>query len=223
MSHQLSNAEVRLWMLQKRQQHAEEDAADRANGLQPSVRPANFMKILNTTELHLGRSVYPYEKNPSVYSTEGHYVNAIKNFNKQLAARLARPFLVKYKKERKNGRYTSKGAFLAFKKAMVPKEITRTELINIENLAPKNVEMLQPLLESHEERFTADELQIIVDTIEAVFRPDEKNAKEQAKKSAGGNSGNGNREGSSVDIADQTKGHGTEDITGVEGRHDTGT
>ena len=61
-----------------------------------------------------------------------------------------------------------------FDKVHEMKGLTKTEHLVIYNLAPQCVETLQNIIVDHEERFTEDEMAIILETINEVYRCGEK-------------------------------------------------
>ena len=183
LDHQMSNADVLNWMQQKRDQHKREDEEDRAAGITPTPRPANFMKMLDKTERHLTSDAYPYVNNPSAYKGDNTDIS-IHKFGDIRFERIQNPIYEKYKDAIRKGLMSNAEAKEKMGAEMEAKEITEPELLMIHNHAPKTVEMLEPMLEEVEERFTKEELQIIVDCIGEVYRADELKASRKERKKA---------------------------------------
>ena len=165
----LSNAEVLHWLQQTRARHARED---KAAGRDPPQRPKNFLDALQKHERHLISSAYPYTRNPSAYSGTNQDKSLREFYDKYFAA-IHQPVFEKWKAAVQAGEVEKMKAGEEMEKAQVKKELSEEELLMVHNLAPKTVEMLQPMLEGAEERFTVEELQTIVDVVKEVYRKDE--------------------------------------------------
>lgn len=181
LDHVFSNAEVLQWTEQKRAQHAREDAEDRAAGITPKPRPANFMRMLEKTERHLTSDAYPYVKNPSAYKGDNQH-DSVHKFSDAKFDRIQKPIFERYKEAIRKGLMSTDEAKQKMGAEQEKKELTETELLMVCNHAPTCVEMLEPMIEEVEERFTKEELQIIVDCINEVLRADELKAKRKERK-----------------------------------------
>lgn len=168
--HPLSNADVLDWVKRKRTQHKTEDADDARKGIKLTPRPKNFLTALTRLERELDSHNYPYKKNPSVYLGAGRkekfneFVveteNAIQdNLEAEWRERLAGMSREQVEKE--------------FAPEQEKRCLTEAEILMLYNFAPTCVEMLQPMIESVEERFSAEEQQLLVDVIVRVLRPEE--------------------------------------------------
>ena len=189
LDHHMSNAEVKDWIKRKREQHAREDAEDKKADLHCTPRPQNFLDALDKHERHLKSDAYPYEKNPSAY--DGRNADtSLQAFGKAYMDGIQVPLGQKYKelvrerltklKETKEGEDYEKSRKDVIKQAQKDleveqdrKDITETELLMIHNHAPTCVEMLQPMLENVEDRFTLEEQEIMVQCVKDVYRVDE--------------------------------------------------
>lgn len=177
--HPLSNADVLDWVKRKRAQHAAEDAEDKARNskgssssstMSPTLRPKNFMRMLDRTERELASDKYPYTKNPSAYSGEARKV-AFQKFALE-AENVIQDALQEEWRERARG-MTKEELDKKFEPVQEMKCLTEPEMLMIYNHAPACVEMLQPMIENAEERFTAEEQQMLVDVVMRTLRPDE--------------------------------------------------
>ena len=168
----MSNAEVLDWLKQTRARHAREDAEDTAAGNKPSPRPQNFLDAMTKHERHLKSDAYPYEKNPSAYAGKNQDIS-LRRFNDEHFEAIHTPIFEKFKAAIKAKVISKEEGAEQMEQEQLRKEISEEELLMIHNHAPKTVEMLQPMLENWEERYTVEELQVIVDVIKDVYRQDE--------------------------------------------------
>lgn len=168
--HPLSNADVLDWIKRKRAQHATEDAEDKKKGVKPAPRPSNFMRALKRHERELMTDNYPYVRNPTAY--EG---NARKTqFEKFVLAaeNVVQDHLEAEWKDRLAS-MTKEQVEKEFAPEQEKKCLTEPELLMIYNHAPTCTELLQPMIENVEERFTADEQEMLVEVITKTLRPDQ--------------------------------------------------
>lgn len=172
MNHQLSNAEVLTWLENKRKQHVEEDAEDEAAGRDVKPRPQNFVKMLDKTERHLKSDAYPYVANPSAYK-DMNQDYTVSKFGAETMKKIQKPLFEKFKDDVKKGLMTKKQAKAKLEDEQDKKELTDPEFNTIFNLAPTCVEMLEPIIEEVDDRFTKEELELMVQIIKDVLRPDE--------------------------------------------------
>ena len=164
---QLSNAEVLNWIRDKRVQHQEEDDDDKKNKRPVTARPKNFLNSLNKHEAELADKKYPYVANPGAYQTEKNREDSLRSFDGKVTDEVLLGM--------RGDKYRGKGMTLEQIEATLGKEhdkmeLTDTELLMIFNHAPQNVEMLQPMIESYDERFTSEELEKIVEIVQEVYR-----------------------------------------------------
>ena len=171
--HLLSNAEVLQWTKSKRTQHKEEEAEDRAEGVVTRPRPKNFMKILEKTENHLKTEHYPYLKNPSAYDGPANQSASLVRFGEALEKNVDDPLVEEFKIKIRKGLMRKQAATDALEEKQEKMELSEAELLMIVNHAPTNVEMLQPIVEEVDDRFTRKELEAMVECIKEVFRPDQ--------------------------------------------------
>jgi hypothetical protein len=168
--HPLSNADVLDWVKRKRAQHSTEDAEDQSRGAQPCARPANFTRMLDRTERELSSDKYPYAKNPSAYAGTGRKT-ALERFALEVE-NVVQEALQEAWRERLRG-MTREDVERTFADEQERKCLTEPEMLMVYNYAPQCVEMLQPMLENVEDRFTPEEQQMIVDVVMRVLRADE--------------------------------------------------
>lgn len=181
--HVMSNAEVAHWISQKRAQHAREDAQDKATGARPSARPANFLRSLEKHERHLKSDAYPYEQNPSAYAGDNSD-KSIAKFLEEHMSRIQEPLAAKYKQAVQKKELSVREAQVKLEMEQEKKELTEAELLMIHNHAPTSAEQLQPMIESVDDRFTQQELEMLLDIILKVFRADQLKAARLAKTTA---------------------------------------
>ena len=173
--HMLSNADILDWIRLKRVQHEREDVQDASRGVSLTPRSKNFMTALSRHERELTSTTYPYTKNPSVYSGENRtaafekFALEVENVVQGHLEDQWRDRLLGMSKEQIDREYAP---------VQETKCLTEPELLVIFNHAPTCVEMLQPMIESVDDRFTAEEQQLIVDVIVRRLRCDEKQADE---------------------------------------------
>ncbi|KAF2480134.1 hypothetical protein BDY17DRAFT_303286 [Neohortaea acidophila] len=179
--HVMSNAEVAHWISQKRAQHAREDAQDKASGARPTPRPPNFLKSLEKHERHLSSDAYPYEQNPSAYKGDNSD-KSIAKFQAEHMSRIQEPLAAKYKDAVRKKELSVREAQVKLEMEQEKKELTEAELLMIHNHAPTSAEQLQPMIESVDDRFTPQELEVLLDIILKVFRVDQLQAARLAKR-----------------------------------------
>ncbi|KAK0948086.1 hypothetical protein LTR29_000610 [Friedmanniomyces endolithicus] len=168
----LSNQDVLTWVASKRAQHTAENSTTKGKGKgkdqQPSTHPSNFLASLTKHERELkDPKKYPYVNNPTAYNGT---FDAMRKFDELLLERIYIPLEDKY---RETTTMTAEEAGKALGKEQDEKTLTETEQLMLFNHAPQGVEQLQPMLENCEERFTAEEQQVLVDCVMEVYRGDE--------------------------------------------------
>lgn len=166
----LSNADVLDWVKRKRAQHETEDEEDKAKGIKPAERPKNFMKALNRTERELTSTKYPYVANPTAYEGNARSTQ-FQRFVQEVDEVIQTQLLEEWAESLKT--MSQEQVDSEFHPVQDMKNLTEPELLMIYNIAPTVVEMLQPIVENVEDRFTTEEQQMIVDVIMRVLRPDE--------------------------------------------------
>lgn len=168
--HALSNADVLDWVKRKRAQHAAEDAEDKQKKQKPFVRPNNFMRVLDRTERELGSNKYPYSKNPNAYAGDARKT-AFQRFALEVENVVQDALQEQWKEKLQT--MTKEQIDKEFEPEQEKKCLAESEMLMIYNYAPTCVEILQPMLESVEERFTAEEQEAIVGVVMRVLRCDE--------------------------------------------------
>lgn len=176
---EMGNFEVLKWMQDTKKRHAKEDAEAAAANLKLPPRPANLAKAFEKHEHHLKRDIYPYEKNPSVYNEKYDIDDIVTKFNNVVLDRIAKPILKKYQDKVRQQEMTAKEADKAMEKETEPKVFTEMELMQLHNLAPTTMETLQLIIEQWEERFTEEEMGVILEIVMEVLRPDELKEKKE--------------------------------------------
>jgi hypothetical protein len=181
--HPLSNADVLDWVQRKRAQHAREDAEDKEQNVPhhsgkdhhhkhdiSNSRPKNFMRMLERTERELTSERYPYAKNPSAYSGDVRR-DAFQAFALEIENTTQDTLESEWRDRLKD--MTPEQIEKTYEPQQERKCLTATELLMLYNHAPTCVEMLQPMIESVEERFSPEEQQTMVDTVIKHLRKDE--------------------------------------------------
>lgn len=166
----LSNADVLDWLKRKRAQHQAEDEEDKVKGVPAAERPKNFMKALNRTERELTSDKYPYVANPTAYDGDARstqFQRFVQEADEVIQAQLLEEWAERLQT------MSREQVDKEFHPVQDMKNLTEPELLMIYNIAPTCVEMLQPIVENVEDRFTPEEQQLIVDVIMRVLRPDE--------------------------------------------------
>jgi hypothetical protein len=95
-------------------------------------------------------------------------------FVELLDARILEPLDEKYRGIVARGEKSESQALKALEKEQEVKGLSEAELLQIYNLAPQAVEILQNIVVDWEDRFTAEEMEIVVKTVSEVFRCGEK-------------------------------------------------
>ncbi|KAF2766246.1 hypothetical protein EJ03DRAFT_183664 [Teratosphaeria nubilosa] len=162
----LSNVDVLRWIKAKREQHAAEDKDDRKANRKPTQRPQNFLDALEKHERVLESNAYPYTNNPDSYNN----YKAMEELDNKIVDRIISPLNESYR----GSGMTAEELEKTLGKEHEAKSLTETEHLMIYNHAPKAVEMLQPMIENVEERFTAEEQETLVEAIKETYRQSEK-------------------------------------------------
>lgn len=170
---EVTNFEVLKWIRDTKKRHAEEDAQYEAEGLVLKPRPLNFKQALEKHERHLTKDFYPYEKNPSIYNENYDIDEACQKLNVAVVERVHRPIQKKYRDKVSAKEMTLKEAEEAYDKETDPKLFTEMEIMMLHNLAPKGMEALQLIIEQWEERFTEEEMSLVLEAVADILRPDE--------------------------------------------------
>ena len=169
----LSNADVLHWLAQKKAQNAADAASDTAAGRKKAFLPDNYQRALRKHERELSARKYPYTDNPGAYAGENR-IESMRVFVEKLDERILEPLDEKYKEIIKSGEKTEAQALKAMEREQEAKGLSEAELLQVYNLAPQAVEILQNIVVDWEERFTSEEMEIVVQTIGEVFRCGEK-------------------------------------------------
>lgn len=165
----LSNADVLHWLSQKKAQHAADAASDKAAGRKKTFLPDNYQRALRKHERELNARKYPYTDNPGAYSGDNR-IESMRVFVEKLDERILEPLDEKYKGIIESKEKTEAQALKALEREQEAKGLSEAELLQVYNLAPQAVEILQNIVVDWEERFTAEEMEIIVQTVGEVFR-----------------------------------------------------
>ena len=96
------------------------------------------------------------------------------DFVEILDERILGPLEEKYREVIRSGEKTEAQALKALEREQEMKGLSEAELLQIYNLAPNAVEILQNIVVEWEERFTGEEMEVIVKTVGEVFRCGEK-------------------------------------------------
>ncbi|MCP6335915.1 Rpb4 family DNA-directed RNA polymerase subunit, partial [Klebsiella pneumoniae] len=83
--------------------------------------------------------------------------------------RILVPLEEKYKEMIKSGEKSEKDALKALEREQETKGLSEVELLQIYNLAPQAVEILQNIVVDWEDRFSPEEMDVIVQVITEVF------------------------------------------------------
>ena len=169
----LSNADVLHWLAQKKAQNAADAAADKAAGRKKAFLPDNYQRALRKHDRELSSRKYPYADNPGAYAGDNR-IASMRVFVERLDERILRGLEEKYRESIKSGEKSEAAALKALEREQEAKGLTETELLQIYNLAPQAVEILQNIVVDWEERFTAEEMEAVVQTVGEVFRCGEK-------------------------------------------------
>ena len=183
--HPMSNSEVRDFIKQKRQQHQEEDAEDKAKGLDHAQRAKNYLESLKKHESYLNSDALPYKKNPSAYEGLENNDKSLKAFSNAQFEKVQVPLAEKYRSLIRQKVMSVKDAQDELGEWQEKKELSEMELLTIHNLAPANAEMLQPMIESWEERFSNEEMEAMAEAIMEVYRAEEAKSAEESGGDAG--------------------------------------
>lgn len=165
----LSNADVLHWINQKKAQNASDAASDKAAGRKKSFLPDNYQRALRKHERELTARKYPYTDNPGAYSGDNR-IASMRVFVEKLDERILGPLDEKWKAMVQSGEKSEAQALKGLDKEMEAKGLSEAELLQVYNLAPQAVEILQNIVVDWEERFTAEEMEVIVQTVGEVFR-----------------------------------------------------
>jgi hypothetical protein len=168
----LTNAEVLQFIASKRLQHTREDGEDSNDGKENDrSRPQRFMKSLAKHERHLIPDSYPYTKNPSAYGSQ------LEKTHQQLLdlhmERIQKPIFESYMARALAKESTGAELKAQMQAELDRKELTETEWLMIANHAPTTTEMLHPMIEQCDERYTQEELGVLVQAIKDTYRKDE--------------------------------------------------
>jgi hypothetical protein len=169
----LSNADVLHWLSQKKLQHASDAASDKSAGRKKSFLPDNYQRALRKHERELKAHKYPYTDNPGAYLGDNR-IESMRVFVEKLDERILEPLDEKFRGVVERGEKTQAQALKALEKEQEAKGLSEAELLQVYNLAPQAVEILQNIVVDWEERFTAEEMEIVVQTVGEVFRCGEK-------------------------------------------------
>ena len=161
----VANSEVLQWIKDTKARHAAEDAEDKAAGIAVTKRPKNFISAITKHERELADPKYPYTKNPKAYANW----EAMEAFDQRMVVLVINPCSEKYKGQG----LTRKEVDEQLGGEQEMKSLTETEHLMIHNLAPQSAEQLSTVLENCYDRYTAEELELIVQAINETYRKEE--------------------------------------------------
>ncbi|EME46060.1 hypothetical protein DOTSEDRAFT_78463 [Dothistroma septosporum NZE10] len=171
--HSLSNADVLDWIKRKRSQHETEDAEELAanvKGAKPTPRPKNFITALIRHERELTSPRYPYTKNFGAYAGDARN-KQFKNFCQDSENAIQDSLEAEWKDRLDS--MTKEQIDRDFAVEQDKKCLTEPELLMLYNHAPVHTELLQPMIENVEERFSAEEQALLIDVIWRTLRVNE--------------------------------------------------
>jgi len=169
----LSNADVLHWIAQKKAQNAADAASDKAAGRKKAFLPDNYQRALRKHERELNSRKYPYTDNPGAYAGDNR-IDSMRVFVEKLDEKILEPLDEKYREIIRSGEKSEAQALKALEREQEAKGLSEAELLQVYNLAPQAVEILQNIVVDWEERFTQEEMEVVVQTIGEVFRCGEK-------------------------------------------------
>lgn len=168
-SEPMSNEDVLEFIKAKTQQYKDDDAQDKADGIPIKPRPKNLLIALEKHKRELESDKYPYTRNPKAY--DGSY-DSMKEFDDLVMKWIILPCTAKYT----NKGFKAEEIDAKLGKDHEMKSLTEMELLQIHNHAPQCAEMLQPMIENWEERFSPEEMDLIVKAIMQAYRKEEPGA-----------------------------------------------
>lgn len=169
----LSNADVLHWLAQKKTQNALDAASDKAAGRKKAFLPDNYQRALRKHERELNARKYPYVDNPGAYAGENR-IESMRVFVEMLDERILGPLEEKFRENVASEEKSEAQALKVLEREQEMKGLSEAELLQVYNLAPQAVEILQNIVVDWEERFTAEEMEVVVKTVGEVFRCGEK-------------------------------------------------
>lgn len=168
----LSNADVLHWLASKKEQHALDAADDKAAGRKKAFLPDNYQRALRKHERELNARKYPYTDNPGAYKGEAR-VKSLAVLVERLDERILTPVEEEFaaKVREAGGDEEAKRKVQAeLEKVQEAKGLSEVELLQVYNLAPQCVEILQNIVVDWEERFTAEEMEVVIEVVNEVLR-----------------------------------------------------
>ncbi|PNS14957.1 DNA-directed RNA polymerase III subunit rpc9 [Sphaceloma murrayae] len=131
----LSDHEVLQFILAKRKEHTDEDAAAKAEGRGVFRRPDKFLLALQRHEYHLNHKRRPFLDNASYKPDESHILKLMTTLEPRV-------------------------------------QLTKTELLMLVNHRPHNKEMMLPMIEDVDSRYSEeDQLWIVEKVVEVLGEP----------------------------------------------------
>ncbi|KAM0718456.1 hypothetical protein Q7P37_005526 [Cladosporium fusiforme] len=168
----LSNADVLHWLAQKKEQHASEASADKAAGRKKAFLPDNYQRALRKHERELNAKKYPYTDNPGAYKGEGREKSLgllVERLDERILAPAEAEFAAKFR-DAGDDEAARKRVQADLEKCQEQKGLSEVELLQVYNLAPQCVEILQNIVVDWEERFTGEEMEAVVEVVGEVLR-----------------------------------------------------
>nr|OQO30706.1 hypothetical protein B0A51_01830 [Rachicladosporium sp. CCFEE 5018] len=163
----LSNADVLDFLKRKRVLNAQDAAADKAAGRPPVEVADNYQRALRKHERELSSRKYPYADNPGAYKSSNRF-RSMALFAEKFDERILGPL------EAKHARHDSDVPKAEMRRRLQREQdvkgLTEIEHFQIYNLAPQCVETLQNIVVDWEARFTAEEMEVLLSTVNEVYR-----------------------------------------------------
>ncbi|KAK6433884.1 hypothetical protein LTR95_009940 [Oleoguttula sp. CCFEE 5521] len=162
----LSNADILDFLKRKRLLNAQDVAADKSAG-RPKVELAdNYQRALRKHERELSSRKYPYADNPGAYKSSNRF-RSMALFAEKLDERILGPLEAKHAQDSDVPKAEMRRRL---QREQDVKGLTEIEHFQICNLAPQCVETLQNIVVDWEARLTAEEMEVLLSTVNEVYR-----------------------------------------------------
>ncbi|KAK6420987.1 hypothetical protein LTR95_016864 [Oleoguttula sp. CCFEE 5521] len=162
----LSNADVLDFLKRKRLLNAQDVASDKAAGRPPVELADNYQRALRKHERELSSRKYPYADNPGAYNSSNRF-ESMALFAEKLDERILGPLEAKHAQDPDVPRAEMRRRL---QREQDVKGLTEIEHFQIFNLAPQCVETLQNIVVDWEARFTVEEIEVLLSTVNEVYR-----------------------------------------------------
>ncbi|OQO10211.1 hypothetical protein B0A48_04568 [Cryoendolithus antarcticus] len=162
----LSNADVLDFLKRKHLLNAQDVASDKAAGRPPVELADNYQRALRKHERELSSRKYPYADNPGAYNSSNRF-KSMALFAEKLDERILGPLEAKHAQDPDVPRAEM---WRRLQREQDVKGLTEIEHFQIFNLAPQCVETLQNIVVDWEARFTVEEIEVLLSTVNEVYR-----------------------------------------------------